>query len=184
MTRLEEITARFAAASKGPYRWRANTSARDAHLVSQVSPRNVVLGFERWGVQSARPVFLSARGILEPPKMIPSAPHNAWDIVAFDHPDARFLEHSWEDIGYLVSELATLRAFLDEEVMPRYTEMFQLAGLGQPGDSTIIQRAAALLFADDDETRAARMAEVRRDFGTQEEAEDGQLAHRENDRNV
>lgn len=38
-----------------------------------------------------------------------------------------------------------MAAFLWDEVMPRYVEMFEAAGLGAPNDSVVVQQARALL---------------------------------------
>jgi hypothetical protein len=38
-----------------------------------------------------------------------------------------------------------LRAFLNDEVLPRYMEMFAAAGLGEWSDSVVYQRAVELL---------------------------------------
>lgn len=42
-------------------------------------------------------------------------------------------------------EIETLHIFLDEEVLPRYVEMFDAAGLGDPSGSVVVQTAKNLL---------------------------------------
>lgn len=115
MDKLEEIRTRHEAASVGPWRWRGNTSSNDVHLRAIVSPLNVVLDYVRWGLQGCVPVFRED-GVLRKAKLIPSAPHNPWDIVAIDHPDARAIEHSWEDIDWLLAEVDELRGLFEGEL--------------------------------------------------------------------
>lgn len=106
--KLAEIRARHDAATPGPWRWRGNASSYDVHLRSIRSPLNVVLDYVRWGFQGCIPVFRDG-GVLTRARLVASAPHNAWDIVGIDHPDARAIEHSWEDIDWLLAEIGRLR---------------------------------------------------------------------------
>lgn len=48
-----------------------------------------------------------------------------------------------------LNEVQQLRAFLNDEVMPRYAEMFEAAGLGNASDSVVIEMARDLLGAPD-----------------------------------
>jgi len=114
--RLEEIRERHRRATPGPWRWRGNASSYDVHLRSLRSPLYVVLDYIRWGFQGCIPVFRDEENILRKAKLIPSAPHNAWDIVAIDHPDARAIEHSWEDIDWLLHEVDELRGLFAGEL--------------------------------------------------------------------
>lgn len=113
--KLAEIRARHEASTPGPWRWRGNASSKDVHLRSVKSPLNVVLDYVRWGLQGCIPVF-NEGGVLRKARLVPSAPHNAWDIVAIDHPDARALEHSWEDIDWLLAEIDELRGLFAGEL--------------------------------------------------------------------
>lgn len=110
--RLAAIAERAAAATPGPWRWRGNLTAKGIELRSIARGRCTVMDFVRWGMQAATPRFIDAEKIMRRPRLIPSAPHNAWDIVAIDHPDARFIEHSRADIDFLLGEVGTLRAAL------------------------------------------------------------------------
>lgn len=106
---LRAIRDREQAATLGPWRWRGNTTGHHLELRSLVGWKHRVMTFWRWGMQGAQPYFLSDdKGMVKPPKLVPSAPHNAWDIVAIDHPDARFIEHAREDIPRLLAHLEAL----------------------------------------------------------------------------
>lgn len=107
--RLQEIRARCQAATPGPWRWRGNLSGKCLRLTALIGLRPIVMSFERWGMQSARPVFRNERDVMVRPPLVPSAPHNPWDIIAIDHPDARFIEHARQDVDDLLAEVERLR---------------------------------------------------------------------------
>jgi hypothetical protein len=65
------------------------------------------MDFWRWGTQSAQPCFVTD-GIIRKPEWVMGPPHHPWEIVGIDHPDARFIEHSREDVGWLLGEVERL----------------------------------------------------------------------------
>lgn len=59
--RLDEIKARAAAATPGPWMWEGNTDTRQISLATKYWGRWVVMGFRRWGMQGAQPMFAQGR---------------------------------------------------------------------------------------------------------------------------
>jgi hypothetical protein len=116
--RLAAIRERAAAATPGPWRWRGVLSSKSIELQS-IPGRNgnrllSVMTFWRWGMQSAMPVFRDEQQVLRKPNFTrpPERKHHDWYIGGIDHPDARFIEHSREDIDFLLGEVARLEAEL------------------------------------------------------------------------
>ncbi|ALG07643.1 hypothetical protein [Kibdelosporangium phytohabitans] len=58
---LDEIKARAAAATPGPWMWEGNTDTRHISLATKYWGRWVVMGFRRWGMQGAQPMFAQGR---------------------------------------------------------------------------------------------------------------------------
>lgn len=130
MSRLEEIKARLAAATPGPWGWYGNTDVHNVYLATQKWGRHIVMQFERWGMQSAMPMFFARD--LETVKALKNGdlfagmstavtPKNGSvyevcrsaetrdddrvyraDIVGFRAPDADLIAHSRADLDYLV----------------------------------------------------------------------------------
>lgn len=109
--RLAAIAGRAAAATPGPWRWKGNKDANQIHLFRARGWGDVVMAFYRWGMQNAQPRFVED-GLIVKPKWAMGPEHHPWEIVGIDHPDARFIEHSREDIDFLLGEVGTLRAAL------------------------------------------------------------------------
>lgn len=59
--------------------------------------------------------------------------------------DAALIANAPADIAALVAEVERLRTFIDKAVMPRYCEMFEELGLGDPTTSVVVEEAARLL---------------------------------------
>src|SRR5690606_27785976 len=59
--RLDEIKARANAATPGPWGWFGNTDVKDLYLATKQWGRHYVMGFRRWGMQSAQPEFAHNR---------------------------------------------------------------------------------------------------------------------------
>lgn len=105
--RLEEIRARHLAAQRGPWRWRGN--GKDVYLWCEHGMRSIVMSFFRRGTQGATPYF-NDDGIMHPPRLLTPEPHNDWRVMGIDHPDARAIEYSWEDIDWLLGHIDAIRS--------------------------------------------------------------------------
>lgn len=115
MNRLEEIRARCEAATPGPWHWDVFKRQK---AVALESARYKVMGFARFGPQSAQPTF-RVDGIMEKAqdlaKSIPGMEHHEGFDDFIDHPDAAFIAHAREDIPWLLDEVARLTAERDAE---------------------------------------------------------------------
>jgi len=118
MDRLEEIRARAQAATPGRWRWRGNACGHFVSLVAIDRLADYVLSFRRWGLQGTVPWFqrstTESAGIVRA-KLIPRTHYDHSTIVGIDHPDARFIEHSREDIDWLLSEVDRLNAIIEKD---------------------------------------------------------------------
>lgn len=126
--RIAEITARHKAATPGPYRWIMRSKTRQCKLVTDHSGQYYVMEFERWGMQDACPTFQTyekydgpikgrhGTGMVRAEKLAKPIGGLAYRIgheEYIDHPDAIALEKSWEDIDYLLSQLAAKEAEIE-----------------------------------------------------------------------
>lgn len=112
--KLAAIRERHAAASRGPWYWSGYTRGQQLGLHG---PRmSSVMEFHRWGMQSAQPVFC-VDGILRDVSELaaPDTNPQRGRITAINHPDARFIASSWEDVRDLLAHVATLEAALVDE---------------------------------------------------------------------
>lgn len=113
--RIAAICERAAARTPGRWRWRGNTSGHIVQLVAIDRLADYVLSFRRWGLQGTIPWFQrstkESAGI-ERAKLIPRTHYDPYTIVGIDHPDARFIEHSPEDMDFLLAELEAHRKAL------------------------------------------------------------------------
>lgn len=157
-TRLAAIRERVAAATPGPWCWRGNKSAKDIQLQSipGVNGNRLlsVMTFWRWGMQSAMPGFRDERQVLRKPAWVIPQPWNDWLIGGIDHPDARFIEHSREDVEWLADELAAMEErcrsvaiLLNTEIMPAFCELCESVGMAAPEDNAAMLRAYDALLA-------------------------------------
>jgi hypothetical protein len=96
--RLAEIQARADAATPGPWQWHISRRTLDYRL--QTAGWDVVMGFARWGRNSAQPEF-NIDGLL----------HHGADLGQ-PHPDAEFIAHARQDVADLVAEVGWLAAEL------------------------------------------------------------------------
>jgi hypothetical protein len=111
MSTIEEIRARWAAATPGPWGWRGNRDAQDITLSAHRSWFPIVMDFWRWGMRDARPIFRDRdRDVLYKPEFTrpPGHEHHPWLIDGIDHPDARFIAASWADVRDLLAEVDRL----------------------------------------------------------------------------
>lgn len=110
--RLEEIRARHALATPGPYRW-AGYAPNHTISLDSTTTGNEVLGFRRWGMSSAQPVFCT-RGLLcaASEMLAPDSAPERRRISKIEHPDAEAIAHSWQDVDDLLAEVDRLRAMV------------------------------------------------------------------------
>jgi hypothetical protein len=112
MSTIDDIRARWAAATRGPWAWRGNKDSKTIDLLSARSAwGDVVLDFQRWGLQGARPCF-NTDGLIVRPDWIMGPPHHPWEIVGIDHPDAIAIAAAPADVAALLAEVDRLRAAL------------------------------------------------------------------------
>lgn len=117
MDKFEEIVSRHQAATKGPWRWHGYPGTYAIDLVGLTDWLPVVMGFNRWGMRGAQPIFSDhsdwAGGILRPLKDFiklhdPANPRRS-RLESIENPDAIAIERSWEDIDWLINEVRRLR---------------------------------------------------------------------------
>jgi hypothetical protein len=126
---LDAIRARDTDATPGPWGWYGNVDTRTVALVARTSGLPFVMGFERWGMQDARPSFCyrneaGARAWVMAPvdggNVVYEVDRNATDrkastvyrgdIVGIRNPDAEFIAHARQDVTDLLAEVERLRA--------------------------------------------------------------------------
>lgn len=123
--RLDEIKARAAAATPGPWRWRGNTDNRQIWLQTPRLCGMTIMDFERWGMQRAVPRF-AVDGLMHKAdgmvvyEVAPDATSRKdpkvyrADITSIKHPDAEFIASSRADVDWLVAEVERLRAAVNQ----------------------------------------------------------------------
>lgn len=106
--KLESIRARHAAASRGPWRWFGYLSNRDVGLEGS---GGTVMEFARWGLRGGQPLF-SIKGILYDlvKFVVPDTTEGRGRVTDINHPDARFIASSWEDVRDLLARVDELEA--------------------------------------------------------------------------
>ncbi|QDE90163.1 hypothetical protein BHS06_15005 [Myxococcus xanthus] len=107
--KLSAIRERHTTASRGPWYWSGYTRGQQLGLHG---PRmSSVMEFWRWGMQSAQPVFC-VDGILRDVSELaaPDTNPQRGRITAINHPDARFIASSWEDVRDLLAHVAALES--------------------------------------------------------------------------
>ena len=95
----------------GPWTWRANTAGHSIYLLGACSV--VVMGFQRWGMRGATPVFHDATFYLCKAvewAVRPQA-HNSWNVTDIDHPDARLIAAAPE----LLAALRALVSYFEDD---------------------------------------------------------------------
>lgn len=93
---LDAIEARANNATPGPWQWHVSRRTRDYRL--QTVGWDVVMGFARWGRDSAQPEF-NIDGVL----------HDGVDLDQ-PHPDAEFIAGARQDVDDLLAEVRRLTA--------------------------------------------------------------------------
>lgn len=110
--RLAEIAEMDEEAVKGPWQWFGNTDSHDVYLATVDRGRIFIMGFERWGMRDARPIFqehdthngmqsFQAHAIYERDYRN--------DFQGIDLPEARVLSEGRQAITQLVAEVKRLR---------------------------------------------------------------------------
>lgn len=107
---IAAIEARCAAATEGPWEWYGNTKTHDCHLATMHGGRVFVMGFDRWGMQSAQPTFQIHRanggGVMEPvARFAKYEVAYRSDFIGLDHPDATFIAHARTDVPDLCARV-------------------------------------------------------------------------------
>lgn len=104
-------------ATPGKWKWTVNLTSKSVHIEStgQGSWLEHVLSFERWGMQSAKPLFLNkAKGllidVLELLRVVPGREHHKRWHQTIDHPDAIIMCEARNALPAILSEIRALRA--------------------------------------------------------------------------
>jgi hypothetical protein len=128
--KLNEIRARLNAATPGPWEWDVNSACKIAWLITTHSGRYYVMGFERWGTQSAAPKFQiynkyegpvnerGSQGMVRAEKLLKSMPgrehHVGYDDY-INHPDADLIANAPTDIQTLLDYIEELEGKVNNE---------------------------------------------------------------------
>ena len=111
---LKAIRTRENAATPGNWQWNINTSLKQIRLDNG---RCVVMGFLRYGTDSAAPAFL-IDGLIKRAdkfaKSIPGLEHHIGYDDYIDHPDAEFIAHARQDIPALLEHIAKLNEWIND----------------------------------------------------------------------
>ncbi|CAM3640204.1 hypothetical protein G4177_06020 [Corallococcus sp. ZKHCc1 1396] len=136
--RLEAIRARHAAASRGPWRWFGYLSNRGVGLEG---PGITVMEFTRWGMSGAQPLF-SVKGILHKlaELVVPDTAVGRGRVTDINHPDARFIAASWQDVQDLLGMVDAQRDLL--------SELLRIGGQFSNVAYNVTQRAAPLAMSE------------------------------------
>lgn len=128
MSTVYEIRSRAAAATKGPWHWSGNPDSRQLALSTWISGagRCNVMDFVRWGMQGARPRFMTDLWMhpVQDPDLVYEVDQTATsrnhptvyraDIVGIRHPDAEFIARSRQDVDDLLAVIAGVEAVCDQ----------------------------------------------------------------------
>jgi hypothetical protein len=128
--KLNKIKSRLKAATPGPWEWDVNSACKIAMLMTTHSGRYYVMGFERWGPQSAAPKFQiydkyegdvrerGSHGMARADKLLKSMPgkehHQGYDDY-IDHPDADLIANATADIQALLEYIEELEGKVNNE---------------------------------------------------------------------
>ena len=128
MIALKEIRDRASAATPGPWTWRGNVDTRQIYL-SYTKPGlgwTSVMDFVRWGMQSARPRFLTENfwmqdaddlavfEVCREAKRRNDPRVYRGDIVGFRHPDADFIANARQDVDDLLAVVYAVSEVCDQ----------------------------------------------------------------------
>lgn len=122
---IQEIKDRESKATPGPWKWYVNEHCKSIRLVTNHSGQYYVMGFERWGMQGAQPIFqvyerydgdVRDRGSKGMRKAIELSKWNQayrHDDGWIEHPDAELIAHAPEDIRALLAYVTELETALE-----------------------------------------------------------------------
>ncbi|WAM28545.1 hypothetical protein [Myxococcus sp. NMCA1] len=145
--KLAAIRERHAAATKGPWRWFGWLSSAD--VVLQAADWEEVMSFAHMG-RWAQPCFtVESRARRLTDLVTPGAIAGSEPVTDINHPDARFIAASWEDVRDLLAHVATLEAALEDE-----TRKYKTAWTTLTNTQATLRAAEARVKALDAQFRA------------------------------
>lgn len=105
----EELRRLAEKATPGPWEWNVNLKSKSVELRGHPRRmRETVMGFDRWGMNLAQPLF-NVDGLLvdvsELAAIVPGREHHADWFRTIEHPDADFIAASREAIPALLADL-------------------------------------------------------------------------------
>lgn len=136
MSRLDEIRARLAAATPGPWRWEGNVDAKQVNLSTVDRGRLYIMSFFRWGMGGAAPYFRATKpgehGMKPVTDFVVREREYRGDVDHLDHPDAELIANAPADIEFLLGEVErlTVESALAAVEAARYREALDTIVLG------------------------------------------------------
>lgn len=114
-SRLEAIEARAQKATAGPWGWFGyGGKTRELYLATLSRGRLLIMDFVRWGTQRAQPRFRGPDNIMvEASATLKYTHEDSTQIVGIDNPDAEFIEHSHEDMTFVLGLIQRLRRLIN-----------------------------------------------------------------------
>lgn len=105
--RLDEIKARVAAATPGPWEWFGNVAHHDVYLSTKDRGRLYIMCFERWGMRNAKPIFRrDENGLGDRVEEIACFEVDyRQDFVGLQNPEAELIAHAPTDLQDLITAL-------------------------------------------------------------------------------
>jgi len=111
------------------------------------------MGFQRWGTQSAQPVFnidgllyAVAKGKGGRSLLVTPTTHHPWEVRGIDHPDAIAIAAAPTDVAVLVAEVRRLRAVVGALVAhdPYPVEVFSELTEAEQGEINAAMRGTSV----------------------------------------
>lgn len=117
-TRLRELLGVAENGSKGHWRWNINLKTKHVVLESDDGPRQIIIDFDRWGMNGAQPRF-NVGGLMQDAQdcavTVEGREHHAAWYQSLDHPDANHIAtFDPSTCKALVEEVLRLRSSLKE----------------------------------------------------------------------
>lgn len=119
---LLDIEKRWEKATPGPWMWDVNEACKSVHLTTTHSGRYFVMGFRRWGMGGAQPIFQKFKKYFGPVNereslgisplkefAVPRMKHHPDFDMDIDHPDAQAITHAPADVQALLEEVRRLK---------------------------------------------------------------------------
>ena len=122
---IAAIRARRAASTQGAWGWFGDLKYNNIYLATQRGGRQYVMGFQRWGMARAQPVFRSESIMHTLPQLaergeLVTKEYGSREILDTPHPDMRFIASAAQDVDDLLAEVDTLRARLAAAERPTW----------------------------------------------------------------